>query len=196
MKLIPIIDNGHGGMVNGKYVTPGKRGSYLGKNIYEGVYNRYLARAIMRKLDDMGIPYYYLHGGDDDLSLTERVKRANSIYSNNRSTYVLSIHLNAGGGTGWEVWTSVGQTESDSIATVFHKHAVLNLANERMRTDTKDGDPDKESQFYILKHTKCPAVLTENMFMDNPKDFKKLDNDTFFKKLVMLHVKAIIEMWK
>lgn len=39
-----------------------------------------------------------------------------------------------------------------------------------MRTDLSDGDKDKESGFYILKHTIMPAVLTENLFMDNKKN--------------------------
>jgi N-acetylmuramoyl-L-alanine amidase len=27
-----------------------------------------------------------------------------------------------------------------------------------------DGDPDKEANLYVIKNTKCPAVLTENFF--------------------------------
>ena len=32
----------------------------------------------------------------------------------------------------------------------------------RLRSDYSDGDIDREEDFYILKHTLCPAVLTEN----------------------------------
>ena len=39
-----------------------------------------------------------------------------------------------------------------------------------IRTDTSDGDRDMESNFYVLKHTSCPAVLTENFFQDNKSD--------------------------
>jgi len=41
---------------------------------------------------------------------------------------------------------------------------------QRIRKDTADGDPDLEKDFYILRHTSCPAVLTENLFMDNRDD--------------------------
>jgi N-acetylmuramoyl-L-alanine amidase len=37
----------------------------------------------------------------------------------------------------------------------------------KLRMDYSDGDPDFEQPFYILKHTLCPAVLTENLLMDN-----------------------------
>ena len=78
----------------------------------------------------------------------------------------------AGGGTGWEAYTSVGQTKADLIATELYKEAEKEFAPDgwKIRKDTSDGDPDKESQFYILKHTKCPAVLVENFFMDTRKD--------------------------
>ena len=33
-----------------------------------------------------------------------------------------------------------------------------------MRADLSDGDFDKEENFYILKHTNCPAIFTENFF--------------------------------
>jgi N-acetylmuramoyl-L-alanine amidase len=36
-----------------------------------------------------------------------------------------------------------------------------------MRRDLSDGDSDKESNFYILAKTRCPAVLLENFFYDN-----------------------------
>ena len=49
----------------------------------------------------------------------------------------------------------------------------------KLRQDTSDGDPDKEADFYILKHTKCPAVLAELLFMDYEKDCRKLMDAKF-----------------
>jgi len=43
-----------------------------------------------------------------------------------------------------------------------------------MRMDLSDGDSDKESKFYILTKTKCPAVLLENFFYDNRMECKWL----------------------
>ena len=39
-----------------------------------------------------------------------------------------------------------------------------------MRRDFSDGDSDKESSFYILTKTRCPAVLLENFFYDNREE--------------------------
>jgi N-acetylmuramoyl-L-alanine amidase len=45
-----------------------------------------------------------------------------------------------------------------------------------IRTDLTDKDRDLESDFYIIKHSNCPAVLTENFFQDNKKDVEILES--------------------
>lgn len=62
---------------------------------------------------------------------------------------------------------------------------------ESMRPDNSDGDPDKEAHFYVLKKTFCPAILTENFFMTNKKNYDLLNSETERQKIAMLHVKAI-----
>lgn len=56
-----------------------------------------------------------------------------------------------------------------------------------------DGDPDKESGFYILKHTKCPAVLTENLFQDNKEDVEFLLSEEGKRAIISLHVWGIMK---
>ena len=46
---------------------------------------------------------------------------------------------------------------------------------------------------YILKHTHCPAVLTENLFQDNKDDVDFLLSAEGKKKIVDMHVKGIID---
>jgi N-acetylmuramoyl-L-alanine amidase len=62
-----------------------------------------------------------------------------------------------------------------------------------MRIDENDGDPDKEADFYLLKNTKCPAVLTENLFMDTWEDCKILLSKEGKDRIIDLHVKGILE---
>ena len=63
-----------------------------------------------------------------------------------------------------------------------------------MRFDTTDGDLDKEDNFYILKNTNCPAVLTENLFMDTEKDCRFLMSKEGQRLIIDIHVAAIIEI--
>ena len=62
-----------------------------------------------------------------------------------------------------------------------------------MRTDLSDGDKDKESGFYILKHTIMPAVLTENLFMDNKKEYEFLLSPEGKEAIINLHVQGILD---
>jgi len=62
----------------------------------------------------------------------------------------------------------------------------------KIRKNITDGDPDKESGFYILKYTKCPAVLTENLFQDNRTDVDFLLSEAGKRAIVDLHVNGII----
>ena len=190
MKPIVLLDNGHGKETAGKRSPVWSDGSQL----FEWEFNRDIVRRISEKLEADGIPYRILVPEETDISLTERARRANEIAKeNNGKAYVLSIHANAGGGTGWEVYTSPGQTKADPMATVFYKEAEKEFAPDgwRMRADYADGDPDKEAAFYILMHTKAPAILTESFFMDTEKDCRFLMSETKRERIANMHVAAI-----
>lgn len=190
MKPIVLLDNGHGKETAGKRSPVWSDGSQL----FEWEFNRDIVRRIAEKLEADGIPYRVLVPEETDISLTERARRANEIAKeNNGKAYVLSIHANAGGGTGWEVYTSPGQTPSDAIATVFFEEAGREFVPDgwRMRSDYSDGDPDKEANFYVLTKTTCPAILTENFFMDTEKDCRFIMSEDGRERIANMHVAAI-----
>lgn len=189
--MLIVLDNGHG------WNTPGKRSPVWsdGTQVYEWEYTRKLAKEIRLRLNAIGIPCILLVPENEDISLGERVRRVNNIYKERKDIILISLHCNAGGGTGWEAWTSVGETKSDYYAKLLYNSAGNYLKGWRIRTDYSDGDPDWESQFYILKNTWCPAILTENMFMDNEKDCKFMMSAEGLETLAALHVDAIVTLY-
>jgi N-acetylmuramoyl-L-alanine amidase len=83
----------------------------------------------------------------------------------------VSIHANASTSPqagGFEVWTSPGWTPADPIATSVFELVRRTFPDLRGRVDSSDGDPDKESGFYVLVHTAAPAILIETAFISNP----------------------------
>lgn len=189
-KLIPILDNGHGDN------TPGKRSPRFGENLpilYEWEFNRDIVKRIAAMCTNAGIEYRVLVPENNDVSLQARCERANQIYSENGSKcFLFSIHANAGGGTGWECYTTKGETKSDRIAEILANEWRAEFGDQwRIRADYSDGDADKESQFYILQHTKCPAVLSENLFMDNYKDYQFLMTDAGRERIAKVHFETI-----
>lgn len=187
-----IIDGGHGEN------CPGKRSPIWddGKQLFEWEFNRDIAKRLKAKLDAVNVETVILVPEDTDISLSERCKRANKICDNigANNCILISIHANAGGGTGWECYTSPGNTKADDYATILCEQFQKDFPDEKMRFDYSDGDPDKESKFYILVHTKCPAVLTENFFMDKEKDCRMLMSDAGRQKIAEAHYKAILKM--
>ena len=185
MDKIVLFDKGHG------QETPGKRSPIWkdGRQLFEWEFNRDMVRRIILKCYHAWIRAVKLVPEDSDVLLKERCKRANMWYDRcNGNCIVVSIHANAGGGTGFEVYTSPGQTKADEIATALIKQLQQDFPEIKMRKDVADGDPDKEAAFYILKHTKAPAILAENLFMDNEADCQLLMTEDFRDKLADSYV--------
>ena len=192
--MLILIDNGHG------HNTPGKR-SPDGKFL-EYAYNREIATRIVADLTDRGHNAQLLVPETEDIPLTERVRRINAHCNTlgKSNVILISIHVNAAGNgtkwlnaTGWSCYTSKGQTTSDLIAECFYAAAKKNFPGRRIRTDYSDNDPDWEENFYILRHSLCPAVLTENFFMDNPQDLEYLQTRSGKQAIVDTHVEGITE---
>lgn len=192
-----LLDNGHGGIIDGVYQTQGKRSPVWpdGRQLFEGEFNRAVVKYIKKYLDILEIDNIIIVPELKDISLSERVRRINE-YCKQYVCKLLSIHANAGGGNGWEVFTSLGETRSDKMATVFMDKMKVFYPNKKFRIDLTDGDIDKESNFTIITKTNCPAILTENFFMDNKEDCDILFDDYERKKIAMAHVMAIQKIEK
>lgn len=189
-----LIDNGHGNN------TPGKR-SPDGKFV-EATYTREIASKVVYGLRKLGYNAELLVPEIYDVKLLERVHRVNvKCQSLGRENVLcVSIHCNAAGNgkewqkaTGWEIWTSPGKTKSDVLADHFVTMAKRHFEGQTIREWKKvDGERDKEARFTILTDTLCPAVLTENFFMDSKKDVKYLMSDEGRSAVVRCHVDAIV----
>ena len=186
--------------------TPGKCSP--DKKFFEYQYSRQLCKAIKKALEDLKYTVF-IDIEEDDLKLTQnqelnkRVKIVNDLQAKYKNCIYVSIHVNAASAdgkwhdaTGWEAYTTKDITKSDKLAEYLYKAAQSNLKGKKIRKDTSDGDSDKESNFYVLQHTNCPAVLTENFFQDNKKDVEYMLNNQGFHELMRLHVEGIINYIK
>lgn len=186
-----ILDPGHGAP------TPGKR-SPDGR-IREYAYCRMLASKIENLLHARGFATARTVADDSDMPLAMRASAANTIASAHPGSILLSLHLNAAGqgaqwmqASGWEAWTSPGNTPSDRLAECLYDAARRHLGGKfPIRTDTTDGDSDKEARFAILTMTCMPAVLTENLFQDSLRDTAFLLSPEGADTLAALHCEAI-----
>jgi N-acetylmuramoyl-L-alanine amidase len=169
-----IFDNGHGGMIDGVYQTPGKRSPVWpdGTQLFEGEFNRAIVDRLVVLCKANGIDYVNLVDTPEDVPLSERTSKANSIAkASEKPCIYVSIHADAfsdESANGWSVYTSPGTTKSDGIATILFEKAAREFTGEYMRSDKySDGDVDKEAKFTVLMDTNMPAILSENFFMTN-----------------------------
>lgn len=190
--MIILIDNGHGAKTPGKCSPDGRLREYA--------WTREIARRVCDKLKAPGYDARLLVPELNDVSLRERVKRVNSVCDDAGSDNVLlvSIHVNAAGtsqwhnASGWTTWVAPNASHrSRKLATLLNVEAVkLNLKGNRSR------EPFFTGNFAILRDTKCPAVLTENMFQDNLHDVAYLLSDRGKSEITNLHITAITEYLK
>lgn len=209
--MIVLIDNGHGSDTSGK-CSPDK-------SMREYKWAREIAASIVNILKSKGIDARRILTEETDIPLATRANRVNAICRQvgKQNVILISVHSNAAGDDGkwksaggWCVYTTPGKTKADDLATELWNAAqselkpyaenfkVLQKAGEYdsrqvpFRADWSDGDPDYEANFYIIRKTLCPAVLTESLFQDNRADVEFLLSESGKNAIVSLHVNGII----
>ncbi|MDX1942657.1 MAG: N-acetylmuramoyl-L-alanine amidase [Saprospiraceae bacterium] len=202
-----FLDPGHGALdKNGNYVTaPAKQFQHTqgtfhnGRWFYEGVFNRVMTNRVAMKLQRLNIPYLIVAHEYLDTPLEYRVNMANWYHRNFKPGIYISFHANAANGQarGYEVYTSPGKTDSDSVAEL-HWNNVKDLLSSKisMRPDTADGDVDKEANFYVLRNTAMPAILIEHLFFDNFEDAKLLLDDEVVDLFAEATTRTIVQWFK
>ncbi|WP_026571616.1 MULTISPECIES: N-acetylmuramoyl-L-alanine amidase [Sediminibacillus] len=170
-----FIDPGHGGS------DPGATGN--------GLQEKHLTLAIALKIRDILNSEYEGHTvmlsrtTDQDVSLTQRTNMAN----NWGADYLVSVHINAGGGTGFESYTYngsySGKAETNRLRGIVHD-AVVDQTGYRDRGK-------KEANFHMLRESAMPAVLTENGFIDNSSDAANLKSNAFLTRIARGHVAGL-----
>ena len=194
-----ILDNGHG------RETPGKRSPawYGMEQLMEWEFNRSSVERVAMSLGRLKVACTLLVPEDEDISITERIKRTNTLARGAKApgqqAILISVHANASPdperpGRGWECWTSKGNTKSDKLAEMFYQEASRYLGRYPLRKDMADGDADKETNaFSLLSKTICPAVLTENLFMDNHDECEFLLSEQGKNLITRVHVEGVVE---
>lgn len=141
-----------------------------------------IAKRIKNKLNNYDIDVIMTRTTDKYLTLSERTNIANR---NNADAFV-SIHINAGGGTGFESFIFNG-TVSNATKQLQNKmhDAIVNKTNMTNRGK-------KKANFAVVRQTRMPSILTENLFIDRKEDADKLKDSKFIDKIAQGHVDGIV----
>ena len=193
-----LIDPGHGENTQGKRSPKGEFGV-----LREYAFNRAIAKPLVDRLNKLGYDAELVVSEDEDISLGERCRRTNRWCDKLGSKNVLfiSVHSNASSNcetwqkpNGWSafVYTKASSASKRLAQCLYEEAEKRNLKGNRCVP------PERywTANFYVLKHTNCPAVLTENLFYDNHNDYLYLCSEKGREEIIDLHIKGIVRFIK
>lgn len=156
--MILGLDPGHGGYDNGA-----KFGSNIEKEM-----NLYVAHRVERLLS---IKTVFTRETDKYVSLVDRA----NILNRAMTDINVSIHHNAvnGKAKGFEIYHYTGSKQgrllANAVGNEFKKSRPMRFIGEGMMIGNVPGN------YFILRATSAPTILTEYGFLDNPNDVMCLD---------------------
>jgi N-acetylmuramoyl-L-alanine amidase len=161
-----FIDPGHGGSDSGAVNS-----TYKEKDI-----NLQVSQKLKALLIAAGFDVHLSRESDIDVGLTERCNIAN----NWGADIFISVHHNAGGGDGFEVYYSVsgsGTTIANLIAAEFQ------TTNNKRYVGVRESEKYPGHDYYtVIGSSNMPALITEYCFMDTA-DFGAFNADAEAQEL-------------
>lgn len=174
-----IVDAGHGGKDSGALGVSGTMEKTIALKV---------ARLVRSHLTQADVSAGMTRSGDDFVTLSGRAELANKW-----GAALLSIHCNAGGGKGFECFTTPGETKSDAWADAVMRSYAAAFPDRAMRADISDGDLDKEARFTVLTKTRGPAILFELGFIDTVAGEAFLNDDENQKRMALAIARGTLE---
>ena len=175
-----VVDAGHGG------ADPGA----VSGGLQEKDFTLDASLYMYERLQQLGIPAVLTRDSDENLSRTERLRRANEAFGGSPNAILISNHINAGGGEGAEVIYALrnNSTLAQSILEEIGSEGQIMRKYYQRRLPE---DPSKDYYYIIRETAPMQSLLVEYGFIDNANDRVKLQNDLL--NYVEAVVRAIAE---
>lgn len=178
MAKLVVLDAGHGGSDGGAAAN-----QLMEKDITLAICRR--ARDALRR--NYRVDVALTRSSDREVSLDAR-----SDFANVRDAdYFVSIHVNSGGGEGYEDYvfeSTPSDSPAEALRSVVHS-TVAEVVRNRGATDRGE----KKANFHVLRETRMPAVLTENLFIDSRQDAALLRDGAFLAEIGRAHARGIAQ---
>jgi N-acetylmuramoyl-L-alanine amidase len=156
-----FISAGHGGS------DPGA----VANNTKEKDLNLSIALACRDVLEKHGVNVKMSRTKDENDSLSEEIRECNAFSPD----LAISIHNNAGGGDGAEVFYHHGGGKGKTLAENILSEIVKIGQNSRGAKVRKNSQG--KDYYGFIRETNAPAVIVECAFVDNAKDIKILSTE-------------------
>lgn len=169
------------------FLDPGHGGSDPGA-VGNGLQEKNLTLSIATRVRDIllneyqGVEVRMSRTTDVFIGLDQRTQQANAWNAN----YFMSIHINAGGGTGFESFVHTNASaESVRLQGIIHPAIIqqMNVTNRGL----------KRANFAVLRTSNMPAILTENLFIDRAADADLLRSPAYLDRIARGHANGLAQ---
>ena len=189
--VVVVLDPGHGG---------GDPGA-VANGLYEKNLTLKIAQYCKAELEQYsGIEVYMTRDRDSDVggsTATQELQNRVNVGKKYGADLLISIHINAGGGTGAEVYypnnnynSSIGSQGGSAATKIQAELTALGLYNRgtKIRNAVNDKYPNGSAADYygIIRMSKLagfPGLIVEHAFIDNKNDAAFLKSEANLKKL-------------
>lgn len=145
-----------------------------------------ISKRVKAILDDYeGVQVSLTRSTDVFLELSKRADLANK----DDVDLLMSIHINAGGGTGFETFIFNNNPKASTVAAQNVIHAAI------MKEIGGVDRGKKRKNLAVLRESNMTAILTEVAFIDHKSDAVKLKDTSFLEKAAQGHAKGIINLF-
>ena len=169
------LDAGHGGSDSGAV-----------KYVREEDVNLTMALACRDYLQANGVTVKMSRTTDKNTRLNQMCKDANAWGAD----LAVSIHNNAGGGDGFEIYHSINGGKGKTLATNINAEVKKIGQNSRGLKTKKGANGD---YYGFIRMTNMPAVICEGAFVDNKTDVKAIDTAKEQKEFGYAYARGILK---
>lgn len=153
--------------------------------VKESVINRQIVNTIMQLVESDSIIDVTVNNGISQNNILRMLCNRMNICN---ADFNISIHCNAGGGSGIEAWTYGASEKADNLA-----QEILN--NIEMETGFQNRGVKHSESLYILRHTLMPTIILEIGFVDNKDDAEMLMNSNVIRDIAICILEGIGIDW-
>ncbi|MBM7646375.1 N-acetylmuramoyl-L-alanine amidase [Scopulibacillus daqui] len=171
-----FLDPGHGGS------DPGTEGNGLEEKNITLEISKEIYHILTSEYSDVSVKMS--RTGDTYPTLAERTNEANQWGAD----FFLSIHINSGGGEGYEDYIDTGLSDSSRTGQIRN-----DIHSEVIKVNGLGDRGEKKADYYVLRNTIMPAVLTENGFIDNAGDAAKMKDPSWITAVARGHVNGLVK---
>ncbi len=175
------------------YIDPGHGGSDTG-SLGNGMFEKDVVLNIAHKIQSLLTKHYenvevkMSRTSDVAKSLAQRTNEANAWMAD----FYLSIHCKTSNRFAHGYEDYIHNSNSASSLTAIYQDI---MHTEIMRVNQLKDRGQKKANFYVLRKTNMPAILTENGFIDNGQDSALMKDSSWIQKVAQGHVNGLIKIF-